>query len=210
VSHWKLCISLYTGGSWLPCLLLTFDKTRNSLSAMFQGTLVELGVMSRTWFDVVGWNELSGMAVRIVDTKLYLFILFQCSALVCRSSCHFNVRGHGVSSGTPEDGWIQPKHFVKWHCKIHNIFFLRVDGTIMSRGSSGSIVSDCGLDDRTIGVRSPAGAKNFSSNLCVQTGSGAHPASCPMGTGGPFPGGKGRPGRDPYHSPPSSAEVDNE
>jgi hypothetical protein len=31
------------------------------------------------------------------------------------------------------------------------------------------------------------GQKDFSSNLCVQTGSGAHPTSCPMGTGGPFP-----------------------
>jgi hypothetical protein len=39
-----------------------------------------------------------------------------------------------------------------------------------------------------IGVRSPAGAKDFSSNLCVQTDSEAHPASCTMGTGGPFPG----------------------
>jgi hypothetical protein len=43
--------------------------------------------------------------------------------------------------------------------------------------------------------------KDFSSSLCVQTGSGAHPASCPMGTGGPFPGGKARPGRDADHSP---------
>jgi hypothetical protein len=60
---------------------------------------------------------------------------------------------------------------------------------IRSRVSSGSIVSDYGLDDRAIGVPSPAGAKDFSSNLCVQTGSGAHPASCPMGTGDPFPGG---------------------
>jgi hypothetical protein len=51
-------------------------------------------------------------------------------------------------------------------------------------------VSDYGLDDRAIGVRSPVGAKDFSSSLCVQTGSGAHPASCTMGTGGPFPGGK--------------------
>jgi hypothetical protein len=59
---------------------------------------------------------------------------------------------------------------------------------IRSRGSSGSIVSDYGLDDRAIGVRSPAGAEDFSSNLCAQTGSGAHPASCTMGTGGPFPG----------------------
>jgi hypothetical protein len=76
--------------------------------------------------------------------------------------------------------------------------------------SSGSIVSDYGLDDRAIGVRSPAGAKDFSSSLCVQTGSGSHPASCTVGTGGPFPGGKARPGRDADHSPLSSAEVVNE
>jgi hypothetical protein len=63
-------------------------------------------------------------------------------------------------------------------------------------GSSGSTVSGYGLDDRAIGVRSPAGPKDFSSILCVQTGSGAHPASCTMGTGGPFPGAKARPGRD--------------
>jgi hypothetical protein len=71
-------------------------------------------------------------------------------------------------------------------------------------------VSDYGLDDRAIGVRSPAGAEDFSSNFCVQTGSGAHPASCTMGTGCPFPGGKARPGRDADHSSPSSAEVVNE
>jgi hypothetical protein len=38
----------------------------------------------------------------------------------------------------------------------------------------------------------------------------AHPTFYPMGTGGPFPGGKARPGRDADHSPPSSAEVKNE
>jgi hypothetical protein len=54
------------------------------------------------------------------------------------------------------------------------------------------------------------GAEDFSSSLCVQTGSGAHPASYSMGTGGSFPGGKTRPGRDADHSPPSSAEVENE
>jgi hypothetical protein len=80
----------------------------------------------------------------------------------------------------------------------------------MSRGSSGSIVSDYGLYDRVIEVRSPAGAEDFSSSPCVQTGSGAHPASYPMCTGGPFPGGKARPGRDADHSPPSSAEVNYE
>jgi hypothetical protein len=56
----------------------------------------------------------------------------------------------------------------------------------------------------------PTEAEEFSSNLCVQTGSGAHPASCTVGTGGSFPGGKGRPGRDADHSPPSSAEVKKE
>jgi hypothetical protein len=71
-------------------------------------------------------------------------------------------------------------------------------------------VSDYGLDDRAIEVRSPAGAEDFPSSLCVQTGSGAHPASCTMGTVGPFPGGKARPGRDADHSPPSCAEVVNE
>jgi hypothetical protein len=79
-----------------------------------------------------------------------------------------------------------------------------------SWGSSGSIVSDYGLDDRAIGVRSPAGAKDFSSSLCVQTDSEAHPASCTMGTGGPFSWGKASPGRDAVHSPQSTAEIKNE
>jgi hypothetical protein len=70
-----------------------------------------------------------------------------------------------------------------------SIFIIVIDSR-RSRGSSVSIVSDYGLDDRAIGVRSPAGAKDISSKLCVQTGSGAHQASCTMGTGGPFPGGK--------------------
>jgi hypothetical protein len=37
-------------------------------------------------------------------------------------------------------------------------------------------------------ARGSAEADNFSSNLCVQTGTGAHPASCTMGTAGPFAG----------------------
>jgi hypothetical protein len=52
-----------------------------------------------------------------------------------------------------------------------------------------------------------AGADDFSSSPCVQTGSEVYPASYPMGAGDPFPGGKVRPGRDADRSPPSSAEV---
>jgi hypothetical protein len=40
----------------------------------------------------------------------------------------------------------------------------------------------------------------------VQTGSGAHPASYPTGTGGSFPRSKAA---EAYHSPPSNAEVEN-
>jgi hypothetical protein len=69
-------------------------------------------------------------------------------------------------------------------------------------------VSDYGLDDR--GSIPGGGRGDFSSNLCVQTGSGAHPASCPMGIGVLSPGVKARPGRDADHSPPSSVEVENE
>jgi hypothetical protein len=94
--------------------------------------------------------------------------------------------------------------------KINTKFIILLVVKIRSRVSSGSIVSDYGLDDRAIGVRSLAGAEDFSFCLCAQTGSGAHPASCTMGTGGSFPGGKARPGRDADHSPPSSAEVVNE
>jgi hypothetical protein len=68
----------------------------------------------------------------------------------------------------------------------------------------------CLTTDWTVGVRSPTEEEDFSSNLCVQTGSGAHPVSYTMGTGGSVPGGKARPGRDADHSPPSSAEVKKE
>jgi hypothetical protein len=42
--------------------------------------------------------------------------------------------------------------------------------------------------DWTTGFRSSAEAKDFSSTVCVQTISEAHPASNTIGTGGPFPG----------------------
>jgi hypothetical protein len=71
--------------------------------------------------------------------------------------------------------------------------------------SSVSIVSGYRLDDQTIEFRSPAEAKDFSSSLCVQTGSGANPASCTVGTGGPLPRDKVQLGRgaDPHLVPRS-------
>jgi hypothetical protein len=86
---------------------------------------------------------------------------------------------------------------------------LRGMSTTKEPGSSVSIVSGYWLDDLAIEVRSPARQDDSSSNLCVQTGCGAHPASFQWIQGGPFPGAKARPGRDADHSPPSSAEVEN-
>jgi hypothetical protein len=86
--------------------------------------------------------------------------------------------------------WILTK-VIRFYCaEVLQSLICHRSGVSQEPGSSGSIVSDYGLDDRAIEVRSPAGAKDFSSNLCVQTGSGVQPASCTMGTGGPFPGGK--------------------
>jgi hypothetical protein len=74
-------------------------------------------------------------------------------------------------------------------------------------GSSVRIVSDYGLDDQAIGVRSPAGANDFSSNPFVQTGSEAQPPV--LWVPGVFPGAKcGRGVTLTTHS--SSAEVKNE
>jgi hypothetical protein len=60
---------------------------------------------------------------------------------------------------------------------------------------------------RTVRGSNPGGGARFSAP--VQTGPGAQPASCTMGTG-VFPGGKERPVRDADPSPPSSAVVKKE
>jgi hypothetical protein len=72
---------------------------------------------------------------------------------------------------------------------------------IREPGSSVSIVSSYWVDDRAIEVRSSAEAKDFSSSLCIQTASGAHPVFCTMGTGDPFPKAKAWPGSDVDHLP---------
>jgi hypothetical protein len=59
-----------------------------------------------------------------------------------------------------------------------------------SRDGSVGIALCYGLDDRGSRVRFPAGAGNFSLHHCIHNGSGAHPASYPMGIRGSFFGGK--------------------
>jgi hypothetical protein len=64
-----------------------------------------------------------------------------------------------------------------------------------------SAVFRCGLEVRAIEVRLQAEARVFFSNLCLQTRSGALPASFIVGTCGTFTGGKAPPGRDADDSP---------
>jgi hypothetical protein len=71
--------------------------------------------------------------------------------------------------------------------------------------NSVGIATGYGLDDRG---SIPGRGKRFSLLPSVQTGSGVHPASYPVGTGALSIGVK-RPGYDADHSPPTSAEVKN-
>jgi hypothetical protein len=71
--------------------------------------------------------------------------------------------------------------------EVHNSLF---DYQTKSRDSSVGIAMGYGLDDRGSRFLFPAGAGNFSLHHRVQDGSGAHPASYPMGNKGSFPGGK--------------------
>jgi hypothetical protein len=74
-------------------------------------------------------------------------------------------------------------------------------------GSSISIVTGSGLGDQhSVPNR---GGGFFLYPLC-SADSGAHPASYTVGTGGSYPRGKARPGRDADHSPTSSAEFKKE
>jgi hypothetical protein len=70
-----------------------------------------------------------------------------------------------------------------------------------SHDSSGGITLGYEPDYRASRVRFPARAENFYLHHRVQNGSGAHPASYPMGTRGSFLG------RESDHSLTSSAEV---
>jgi hypothetical protein len=75
---------------------------------------------------------------------------------------------------------------------INCVILLRYDiyNDCKSRDSSVGIALGFGLDDWGSRVRFPAGTGNFSLHHRVQKGSGAHPATYPMGSRGSFPGGK--------------------
>jgi hypothetical protein len=78
---------------------------------------------------------------------------------------------------------------------------------LKSRDNSVGIALGYGLDDQGSRIQFPAGSGNFSLHHRLQNGSGAHPASYPVGTRGSFLGGKAA---EAWSWPlsPSSAEVE--
>jgi hypothetical protein len=76
---------------------------------------------------------------------------------------------------------------------------------MMTRDNSVGIATGYWLDDRGSSLDR---YKVLSLFQVIQTGSGAHPASYPMGTGGSFLEVK-RLEHEADHSPPASAEVKN-
>jgi hypothetical protein len=71
-------------------------------------------------------------------------------------------------------------------------------------------VSDYGLDDQAIGVRSPEGQRIFPLTSVSRPALGPTQPPVQWVPRLLSPGVKARPGRDADHSPPSSAEVENE
>jgi hypothetical protein len=94
---------------------------------------------------------------------------------------------------------------------VHNlclrIRFSRLSASRLHPGhpSDFFLLVQCLTTDWITGVWSRAEATDFSSSICVQTSSETHPASYPMGPGGPFPEGKAQLEREAGHSPPCSA-----
>jgi hypothetical protein len=90
------------------------------------------------------------------------------------------------------------------------LLVLRGLGLMSEPGSSVSIVSGYGLDDRVIEVRSSVEAKGFFLQPLCPYRLWGPPSLLFKGYRGSFPRAKARPESDTDHSSPSSAEVVNE
>jgi hypothetical protein len=75
------------------------------------------------------------------------------------------------------------------HITLYSLVIITSTFICRGRDNAVGIVTAYRLDSRGVRVRVPVGAR-FSHLHAIQTDSGAHPASYPMGTRDSFPGGK--------------------
>jgi hypothetical protein len=159
------------------------------------------------------WNS----SVCIVHTFSFLFFLFSIINFFSHAGSY--PMGTGIISPGKAAGasslpltHIVPKLgmcmelYLHSSIRLHGLLLRKVPFTALLRSA---VCSEAGLSNivcklfvlsrRNVSL---ASRMDFSSILRVQTGSGAHPTSCTMGTGVPFPGGKARPGREADHSSP--------
>jgi hypothetical protein len=86
-----------------------------------------------------------------------------------------------------------------------NVIEIKTEALIFPVTAFGLVINAEQTKYMGAGITQSVGARFFAH---VQTGPGAHPASCTVNTGS-FPGVK-RPGRGADHPPPSSSEVKKE
>jgi hypothetical protein len=100
---------------------------------------------------------------------------------------NWNWEGNGCSQPFARRDWMKPR---KVSVTMQKFIYETVRNAVTATTAQSVERLGYRLDDRGSRVRFPAGAGNFSLHHRVQTGSGAHPAPYPMGTGGFFAGGK--------------------
>jgi hypothetical protein len=191
----------------MPCLFVKCILVRVSREAFIECKIIQTSVSQSICTFNTTLAASDGVHFRMMLSSRGMFTKYAPSEITDvqqESLCCWRYKPFGLESNMATGSRR------KLHNNLHNCSLYQTLLFFNDPGSSVSTVSGYGLDDRANEFRFPAGANDFSSSLCVQTGSGAHPASCTRGTGDPFPGVKARPGRDANHSPPSSAEVESE
>jgi hypothetical protein len=98
---------------------------------------------------------------------------------------------------------------MKYTCKESLVFckYLSFSLSLLFQLQSAKVY--IGIDNRGIVIRFPSRARDFRLLQIAENGSGTHPASFSMGTGGASPRLK-RPVREAEHSTASSANIKNE
>jgi hypothetical protein len=148
-----------------------------------------MNTFSRNWCSKVSLRDMN-LALKFARNSSHICLLsllsfrknrlaYTCEVIVL--SCLFVL---------PCSFWINWTVFTKFRMNViiggqFNLIQFNFLQWVIRAGVAQSVL--CLTTNWTTAVRSPAGAKDSSFSLCVQTGSGVHPVSYAMHTGGSFP-----------------------